>query len=492
VNLSLSTGVFPDEMKLALVTPLWKKPSMDPEILGNFRPISNLSFLSKLLERVVARQLIAYLERRSLLVPLQSTYRANHSTETALLKVLNDLLIALDEGKAVVLALLDQSAAFDTIDHAILLDRLTARFGITGCVLAWFKSYLFNRRQSVSVKGKSSRSVFLPFGVPQGSVLGPVLYTLYNSPLHEIASAHGISDHCYADDEQLYCSFRSTTESGEQRLAFSDLANCVRDTKEWASVNRLKFNDDKTDAMVISAKIIRRDSTTKIDPITMPLIVGEATIFPSTKIRNLGVILDSHLTMEPEISNIRRKAFYHLGRIAKIKKFLSRSALTQLIHAFVTSQLDYGNALLIGLLKKSLVSLQRVQNAAARVIVGIRKLDPVKPYLKTLHWLLIEKQIEFKIAVLTYRCLNCHAPKYLQDLLVLYRQDTNVCLRSSSTSVLRVPRTHTKTYGDRAFSVAATRIWNSHPVNIRSSSSITTFKSLLKTYYSQCHLYKLL
>ena len=127
--------------------------------------------------------------------------------------------------------------------------------------------------------------------------------------------------------------------------------------------------------MVISAKIIRKDSTTKIDPITMPLIVGEATIFPSTKIRNLGVILDSHLTMEPEISNIRRKAFYHLGRIAKIKKFLSRSALNQLFHALVTSQLDYGNALLIGLPKKSLVSLQRVLNAAARVIFGIRKLD---------------------------------------------------------------------------------------------------------------------
>jgi hypothetical protein len=391
-------------------------------------------------------------------------------------------LIAVDRGEAVVLALLDQSAAFDTIDHAILLDRLTARFGITGCVLAWFESYLFNRRQSVSVKGKSSRSVFLPFGVPQGSVLGPILYTLYNSPLHDIASAHGISDHYYADDEQLYCSFRPTTEGGEQRLAFSALADCVRDTKNWASDNRLKFNDDKTDAMVISAKIIRKNSTTKIDPLSMPLIVGESAILPSTKVRNLGVILDSHLTMEPQISNIRRMAFYHLGRIAKIKKFLSRSALTQLIHAFVTSQLDYGNALLVGLPKKSLASLQRVQNAAARVIVGIRKLDPVKPYLKALHWLPIEKRIEFKIAVLTYRCLNCNAPKYLQDLLVLYRPDANVCLRSSSRSVLWVPRTHTKTYGDRAFSVAAPRIWNSIPVNIRSSSSITTFKTLLKTY----------
>ena len=127
--------------------------------------------------------------------------------------------------------------------------------------------------------GKSSRSVFLPFGVPQGSVLGPILYTLYNSPLHDIASAHGISDHYYADDEQLYCSFRPTTEGGEQRLAFSALADCVRDTKNWASDNRLKFNDDKTDAMVISAKIIRKNSTMKIDPLSMPLIVGESAIF---------------------------------------------------------------------------------------------------------------------------------------------------------------------------------------------------------------------
>jgi hypothetical protein len=395
-----------------------KKPSRDPEVLGNFWPISNPSFLSKFLERVVARQLIAFLEQRSLLVSVQSAYRANHSKETALLKVLNDLLIAVDGGKAVALALLYQSAAFDTIDHAILLDRLTARFVFTGCVLAWFESYLFNRRQSVSVKGKSSRSVFLPFGVPQGSVLGPILYTLYNSPLHEIASAHEISDQYCADDEQLYCSFRPTTQGSEQRLAFSALSNCVLDTKEWASDHRLKFNDDKTDAMVIPAKIIRKDSTTKIDPITIPLIVGEVTFFPSTKIRNRGVILDSHLIMEPQISNIRRKAFYHLGRLEKIKKFCSRSALTRLIHAFVTSQLDYGNALLIGLPKKSLVFLQRVKNAAAGVIVGIWKLNPVKPYLKALHWLLIEQRIEFKIAVFTYYCLNRHA-KYLQDLLVV-------------------------------------------------------------------------
>jgi hypothetical protein len=142
-------------MKLALKTPLLKKNDLDPDVLSNYRPVSNLLFLSKLLERLAAKQLLNHLELRSLFVPVQSAYRAAHSTETALLKVLNDLLLAVDKGYAVILALLDQSAAFDTIDHDILFDRLSARFGISGTALSWFTSYLSYRRQSVSVSGFS-------------------------------------------------------------------------------------------------------------------------------------------------------------------------------------------------------------------------------------------------------------------------------------------------------------------------------------------------
>jgi hypothetical protein len=156
INLSLSSVIFPHEMKLALITPLLKKQGLDPNVLSNYRPASILSFPSKLLERVVAKQLISYLESQSLLLSVQSAYRAAHSTKTVLLKVLNDLLSSVENGNAFILTLLDQSAAFDTIDHGILLDRLSAHFGVFGLALAWFTSYLDERRQSVSVGGVSS------------------------------------------------------------------------------------------------------------------------------------------------------------------------------------------------------------------------------------------------------------------------------------------------------------------------------------------------
>ena len=140
-------------MKLACVTPLLKKLSLDAEVLNNYRPISLLSFLSKLLERVVAKQLVHHLESESLFVHVQSAYRSFHSTETALLKVMNDFLLAVDVGDAAILALLDQSAAFDTVDHKILLDRLSARFGISGIAHSWFSSYRHARSQSVSING---------------------------------------------------------------------------------------------------------------------------------------------------------------------------------------------------------------------------------------------------------------------------------------------------------------------------------------------------
>ena len=195
VNMSLSCGVFPDEMKLAYVTPLLKKPNLCHENLNNYRPVSLLSFLSKLVERVVCKQLSNHLSLHNLYVPVQSAYRPNHSTETAQLKVVNDLLLSIDSGDAAILALLDQSSAFDTIDHSILLKRLTALFGISGTVHSWFTSYLTGRFQSVCISGVTSTAVLLLFGVPHGSVLGPILFTLYNSPIHSISKRHGVMDH---------------------------------------------------------------------------------------------------------------------------------------------------------------------------------------------------------------------------------------------------------------------------------------------------------
>ena len=183
VNTSLTTGIYPSIYKTAIVKPLLKKPTLDPNELKNYRPVSNLSFMSKVLEKVVLAQVFSHLNSHNLISEFQSAYRPGHSTETALLKVANDLLTAMDTGKVSVLTLLDLSAAFDTVDHDILLHRLEHTFGFQGTALAWVRSYLSGRTQTVSIDGRLSSPTVIRYGVPQGSVLWPILFILYTQPL---------------------------------------------------------------------------------------------------------------------------------------------------------------------------------------------------------------------------------------------------------------------------------------------------------------------
>ena len=204
--------------KRAVVQPLLKKSNLDAASFNNYRPISRLPFISKILEKVVAMQLNFVLEAHSICDIFQSGFRKNHSTETALLRVSNDILMAADAGECSVLVLLDLSAAFDTVDHCILIDRLNSLVGISGSALDWFTSYLSDRSFSVSTGSFMSDSVPLSCGVPQGSVLGPLLFSLYMLPLGKIISSFKTVSYCYADDIQLFISFspdRQTVPSAE-------------------------------------------------------------------------------------------------------------------------------------------------------------------------------------------------------------------------------------------------------------------------------------
>jgi hypothetical protein len=460
-----------------VVFPSIKRQGLDPSSPSNYRPISNLSFLSKLLEKCVSYQLVHYLDSNSLMPALQSGFRKFHSTETLIMRLLAEVFQAFDRGQVTLLALYDISAAFDTVDHAILLDRLSKSFGITDSALLWLSSFLTDR--SVSVVFGSTRSPWahIPYGLPQGSVLAPLLFILYTSDLAGVLSPLGVLSHQYADDTQafLHGPASSAARMVEQILEASSALDL------WLSSNRLRLNPDKTQYIWLGSRI----QLARIDMDELSLRFPNVHF--SATVRDLGFVLDPELSLSKHVNTVSRSCFYYLRQIRVIRQSLPLHAIKTLVHALICTRVDYGNAIYIGLSSANALKLQSILNAAARLIGGVGKFSHISSFIRdSLHWLPIHQRIQFKILALMRNCLTGSAPSYLKTFCTpVSSLPGRISLRSSAHGLLVVPRVRTATAQSRSFAVVGPSSWNRLPQALRLdllSLSPAQFRKRLKTF----------
>ena len=486
VNRSLESGTFPASLKKAIVKPTIKNPSGDADSLPNYRPVSNLSTLSKLLEKAVNTQLADHLEKNNLLGECQSGFRPGHSCETHLVRVVDDVLAEIDRGNVVAVIQIDLSAAFDTIDHSQLLRRLEERYGIGSAVLDWFSSYLANRCYKVKVDDSLSPEFLLKYGVPQGSLLGPVLFVLYVEPLEPIVKAFGLTIRLYADDSTIYLGFCPVDG---WKISRETIQSCLEAVRSWMIENRLLVNEDKTEFLILGKKI-KMERIQEEEDLTVELsgnIIRPTD--PSGKAgKTLGVYLDTQMDMKRQIASVRRSVGVTMRNLWQIRRFVDKSLRLMLASQLVISKVDYCNALYFNLPAATIKPLKTVMNQVIRFIHGVReRKTDLEPFYKESHVLQIEKRIFFKVCVLGYKMYYGTAPQYLQDLVqVDENTDVQKTTRQSSKVdcyKLKPPNGHAKVskLGKRRISQYLPQVWNSLPENLRDAPSEDSFRSRLKT-----------
>ena len=467
VNISLTQGNM-DCLKGAILLPLIKDLDelMDKDNFKNYRPVSNLLFVSKLIERVVSIRLNKHMDDNNLHSEVQYGYRKGHSTETLLLKIVNDLLNNCDKQMPSILMLLDLSAAFDTVDQSKLLSILHNDIGLEGAVLKWFDSFLLGRTQKVKIGKEYSAETELKYGVAQGSVLGPDLFKIYIRSLRNYVKPAMFDIFGFADDHQLLKAFLPIF----QVTALSnDIQNCFEMISKWMNEYFLCLNTSKTKILIIVPPSLRNEI------IIQGTFINDKCIRFVRSAKNLGVTLDSELSFEPHIIKLVKSCFFIIRRLSKIKAYLTYEQLRTVVCACIFSRLDYCNSLFYGVSSQLLAKLQYVQNSAVRLL---RKKNgfgyiSVNEYIRRCHWLKVKERILFKLCLIVHKCLHGVAPASLKEILTY----------STSTRTLKINEHPYKcSSGDRRFARVAPKLWNLLPLNIRMESRTDIFKSHLKTY----------
>ena len=459
-NMSLRNHVFPDCWKNANVVPIFKNKG-DPSDPTNYRPVSLLNVFSKVMEKCIHKHVFNYFLEHRIISPVQSGFMSGDSTVNQLLYVYDFICKSLDEGSEVRIIFCDISKAFDRVWHGGLLYKLS-EYGISGTLLHWFENYLSNRRQRVCTGGVFSDWKVVKAGVPQGSVLGPLLILVYiNDIVHNINA----NIRLFADDTSIF--LRVDNPIG----AANELNEDLRTINRWAQQWLVSFNPSKTESLLISKK--------RNKPQHPPVYFSNTIINEVTEHKHLGIIFSDNGQWNKHIQYIAETTRKRLAILRSQQFKLDRISLERVYISFIRPVLEYGDILWNNCSDDMKQLLESLHLEAGRIIIGATKYCNTDKILKELGWETLQKRRDNHKLSMYYRMVNNTTPSFLSDLVPLQVRDVSrYPLRNANDFIGITSRTNTYNH---SFIPDTARKWNSLDINVRTLPTLSRFRSAIKS-----------
>ena len=443
INLSFSTGIYIDKLKISKIIPIYKEKGSNTSC-KNFRPISLLSNINKIIEKIMHQRLYDFLEKQGSIYDYQFGFRKSHSTDHALLDLTEDIRQAIDKNNFACGIFIDLQKAFDTVDHDILLKKLE-HYGIRGISNDWFRSYLKNRKQLVSISGVESHLANMDFGVPQGSVLGPLLFLIYINDLHN-AIKFCTTRH-FADDTNLLIYNKSLKQLQK------DLNYDLRLLCRWLKANKISLNCGKTEL------IIFRHPNKQVN-YKLKIKINGTKLIPSHQVKYLGIVLDPHLNWSHHTNGLASKLTRAAGMLAKIRHFVPKNTLRSIYFGIFSSLLTYGSQIWGQYSNQHIKRLQKIQNKAIRIINFSNYNDSVDPLYYKSKILKLSDHVRLKNFLFVHNSLNNNLPSPLKNSFKLNTENHSHTTRSTFQNKMALPEARTLIYGLNSIKYRSVAEWN--------------------------------